>query len=124
VRRWQERGALAFFRDADGTYRAHPRDVEDFARKNGLNYRPADDTASAAYAHVMAPDFKPTREAIARIVIETQQHPDIVALLWKTFSAPVKSRAQEEMERIAGEYDEQIAAMDAHLAALRARRRG
>ena len=67
----------------------------------------------------LAPGFKPTPEAIARIVVETREHPDTVLALWDKFTRGAPRRSGRGLERIAREYDEQIAAMDEDLARRR-----
>jgi hypothetical protein len=77
--------------------------------------------AVEVYKRFLASGFKPTIEAFARIVVETHEHPDTVSALWETYlrGAPRIEKGASEVERIAHEYDEQIAAMDRELARKR-----
>jgi len=63
--------------------------------------------------------FNPTNEASALIVVDTGEHPDVVLAPWEKYEAgagsPTPSGEAKEIERLAREYDEQIAAMDEEL---------
>jgi hypothetical protein len=107
----------------NGIYRFRPHEVAEVARKLGRVTKTDGQTAARVYRHFLAPGFKPTNEAIGLIVVDTGEHPDLVLALWEKFKAGAGSQVPDaeakEMERLAREYDEQIAAMDEELARKR-----
>lgn len=122
VRRWHEEGLLPSHKDRDGNWRSTPSDVVDFARKVGRTVATDGETIARIYERFMEPCFKLTNESIARIVVETRQHPDLVVALWHKYNnaAPVApTPAARDIDRISREYDEQIAAMDEQFARRR-----
>jgi hypothetical protein len=117
VRRLQKEGLLSRRMDRNGVYRFDPHEVAEVARKLGRVVQTDGERAARVYAHFIAAGFKPTTQAIGRIV-ETREHPDVVLALWEKFKAGAGSRAEadgREVDRLAREYDEQIAAMDEEL---------
>src|SRR5580704_10880512 len=117
VDRLRKTGSLPGRPDRAGQYRYQPAAVAEVARKLRRALHTDAERAAQVYARFLVPGFKPTREAIARIVVETREHPDTVLALWEKFSrgAPHVDEGSAEVERIAHEYDEQIAAMDREL---------
>ena len=123
VRRLQKAGLLPLRKDRNGIYRFRPHEVAEVARKLGRVAKTDGQTAARVYRHFLAPGFKPTNEAIGLIVVDTGEHPDLVLALWEKFKAGAGSAVPDaeakEMDRLAREYDEQIAAMDEELARKR-----
>jgi excisionase family DNA binding protein len=121
VRKLLERGYLPKLKDGSGVYRFNPHNVAEVARKIGRAVRTDGATAAKIYGYFLTPGFRPTREAIARIVCETGEHPDLVHALWEKYKAGVGAAGSgsdaeaKEIDRLAREYDEQIAAMDEEL---------
>jgi hypothetical protein len=115
VRKLQKRGYLPEVRDGSGIFRFSPHDVAELARKLGRVVQTDGETASRIYGHFLEPGFRGTPEQLGRVVHETSQGPDVVLTLWLKFKlgagSPVDEEARE-MDRLAREYDEQIAAMD------------
>ncbi len=108
--------------DRNGVYRFDPHEVAEVARKLGRVVQTDGERAARVYAYFIAPGFKPTTQAIGRIVVETREHPDVVLALWEKFKAGAGSAPDadaREVDRIAREYDEQIAAMDEELSRKR-----
>jgi excisionase family DNA binding protein len=123
VRKLLRQGYFPVLRDGAGSYRFHPRDVAEVAHKLGRVVKTDGQRAARIYRFFLEPGFKPTRQAIARIVIETSEHPDVVLAFWEKFQAGVGTEvdpSRREIERLEREYDEQIAVMDEE---LRRRRR-
>ena len=76
--------------------------------------------AAQIYGYFLTPGFRGTEEQFGRVVLETEQLPRVVRELWAQFKmgAGTTAAAEEEtreMDRLAREYDEQIAAMDEEL---------
>jgi DNA-binding transcriptional MerR regulator len=115
VRRWHEEGLLPCHKDVDGNYRSTPQEIVEFARKVGRSTKFDGATIARVYRHFLAPGFTLTPQAIAQIVVDTEQHPDTIVSLWEKFRNPIAaapSREEAQLDRISQEYDEQIAAMD------------
>ena len=123
VRKLLAQGYFPKLKDGSGVYRFNPHNVAEVARKIGRAVKTDGQTAARIYGYFLAPGFKPTSEAIGRIVFETGEHPDLVHAMWEKFKtgvgAPAIEAEAKEMERLAREYDEQIAAMDEELARKR-----
>jgi DNA-binding transcriptional MerR regulator len=122
VRRLQKAGLLPLRKDRNGIYRFRPHEVAEVARKLGRIAKTDGQTAAPIYGYFLTPGFKPTSEAIGRVVFETGEHPDLVRALWEKFKEGVGAPASEEakeIDRLSREYDEQIAAMDEELAQKR-----
>lgn len=123
VRKLLAQGYFPKLKDGSGVYRFNPHNVAEVARKLGRVVTTDGQTAAAVYRHFLAPGFKPTSEAVGRIVVDTGEHPDSVFALWEKFKAgfgsPMADAETKELERLAREYDEQIAAMDEDLARRR-----
>ena len=119
VRKLLEKGYFPKLKDGSGVYRFNEHNVAEVARKLGRVAKTDGATAAKVYGYFLAPGFKPTNEAIGRIVFETGEHPDLVRALWEKYKigvgAPTTDHDTREMERLAREYDEQIAAMDEEL---------
>jgi len=120
VTRLRENGMLPGHPDRAGQYRYQPAAVAEVARKLRRALHTDAERAAQVYAVFLTPDFKPTPEAIARIVVATREHPDTVLALWDKYTrgAP-RVEKPDEIKRISSEYDEQIAAMDRDLARRR-----
>jgi hypothetical protein len=120
VDRLRKTGSLPGRLDRAGQYRYQPAAVAEVARKLRRALNTDAERAAQVYTSFLAPGFKPTPEAIARIVVATREHPDTVLALWDKFTrgAP-RADASEDVARISHEYDEQIAAMDRDLARRR-----
>jgi excisionase family DNA binding protein len=123
VRKLLEKGYFPKLKDGSGVYRFNPHNVAEVARKLGRVVKTDGATAAKIYGYFLTPGFKPTNEAIGRIVFETGEHPDLVRAMWEKYKIGVGSADTDdetrEMERLAREYDEQIAAMDEELARKR-----
>ncbi|HEY1693089.1 MAG TPA: helix-turn-helix domain-containing protein [Polyangiaceae bacterium] len=121
VDRLRKTGSLPGRPDRAGQYRYQPAAVAEVARKLRRALHTDAERAAQVYARFLSQGFKPTPEAIARIVVETREHPDTVLALWDKFTrgAPRIDEGSAEVARIAHEYDEQIAAMDRELARRR-----
>jgi len=107
-------------------WRYPPTAVDAVAEKLGRKPESDGRTAAKVYAHFLKPGFRGTPEEFARIVHETEQSPRVVRELWMQFKmgsgVPTEEQAEaRELDRLAREYDEQIAAMD--YALTRKRRR-
>jgi DNA-binding transcriptional MerR regulator len=123
VRRLQRDGLLPRRQDRNGIYRFHPHEVAEVARKLHRSLQTDAETAARIYGYFLAAGFRGTPKELGRIVFETTQHPDLVLALWEKFKAgagsPAAADEAHEMDRLAREYDEQIAAMDEELARKR-----
>jgi hypothetical protein len=86
---------------------------------HGIVLHTPGENVSRVYEHFMARGFRPTHEAIGRIVVDTHEHPDTVAWLYNKFMAGVGSVTEASVER---HYDEQIRALDAELERRRGRK--
>lgn len=118
VDRLRKSGLLPGRLDRAGVYRYQPQAVADAAQRLGRVVRTDGERAARVYGFFLQPGFKPTRQAIAQIVVETREHPDVVLSLWEKFNAGTGSEVDEDaraVDQIKREYDEQIAAMDREL---------
>jgi hypothetical protein len=119
VRRLQEAGVLPRRKDGSGVYRFYPQEVAEVARKLGRVVQTDGKLAAKVYGYFLEKGFRGTPEQIGRIVHETEQTPRVVLDLWQQFKAgagsPLAEEQAREIERLAREYDEQIAAMDEEL---------
>jgi excisionase family DNA binding protein len=118
VRKLLRQGYFPVLRDGTGNYRFHPRDVAEVAHKLGRVVKTDGQRAARIYRFFLEPGFKPTRQALAQIVVETSEHPDVVIAFWEKFQAGLGIDADpsgRDIERLGREYDEQIAAMDEEL---------
>jgi hypothetical protein len=123
VDRLRKCGLLPGRQDRAGNWRYQPRAVAEAARKLGRNVRTDDETAARIYGYFLAPGFRGTPKELARIVHETTTHPDVVLDLWQKYrlgaNVPTANDQVQEIDRLAREYDEQIAIMDQELARKR-----
>ena len=115
VRKLQRKGYLHSNPDRYGVHRFDRREVEELARKRGLQIKPSGELAARVFAM-----FKANR-TFADIVIETQQEPEVIRALWKEHLAGFDDTdAGQEDERVRREHDEQRHAFEMD---QRARRR-
>ena len=119
IRRLQRVGQLHSQPDRHGVHRFDRREVEDLARKRGLQIKPSGELAAKVFAMFKA------KKRFEDIVIETQQEPDIILALWKRYQAGFafgEERAREsDEERAQHEHDAEMREMDRE---LERRRRG
>jgi len=107
VRKLQSKGALHSDPDRYGVHRFDRREVEELARKRGLQIKPSGELAARVFAM-----FKANR-TFADIVIETQQEPEVIRALWKEHRAGFDDTdADQEDERGRREHDEQMRAFE------------
>lgn len=116
VRKLQRTGKLHSDPDRHGVHRFDRREVEDLARKRGLQIKPSGELA----AHVFAL-FK-ARRSFEDIVIETQQEPSVIRELRKEYEAGFTTSmdapaTREERERRA--HEEAMLEIDAEFARRR-----
>ena len=81
VRKLQSKGALHSDPDRYGVHRFDRREVEELARKRGLQIKPSGELAARVFA------MFEERESFAKIVIATQQDPEIILALWARYRA-------------------------------------
>lgn len=119
VRKLLAQGYFPKLKDGSGVYRFNPKNVAEVARKIGRCVQTDGATAAKIYGYFLEPGFRGLHKEIGRVVHETGEHPDTVLALWEKFlrgaGSPEKDEETREMDRIAREYDEQIAVMDAEL---------
>jgi excisionase family DNA binding protein len=118
VRKLQADGVLRSTIDEGGVHRIRPTDVARYARRRGVELELPTSTCARVYEHFLAPGFRPTREAFARIVVATGEDPDVVLSLYEKF---LNGPSMPDESLISRQYDEQIRAMDAELERRRQR---
>jgi hypothetical protein len=111
VRKLQSKGALHSDPDRYGVHRFDRREVEELARKRGLQIKPSGELAARVFAM-----FKANR-SFADIVIETQQEPEVILALRARYRAGFdEERAREDNEKREQEkHDEQMREIDREL---------
>jgi hypothetical protein len=124
VDRLRKCGQLPGRLDRSGAWRYQPTAVAEAGRKLGRPAQTDGKIAAKIYAYFLAPGFRGTPEQMGRIVLETEQPPKVVRELLEQFRMGAGTPSEEreearEMDRLAREYDEQIAAMDEELALKR-----
>lgn len=116
VRKLQSKGVLHSDPDRYGVHRFDRREVEELARKRGLQIKPSGELAARVFAMFTQ------RRKFHEIVIETQQEPGVIRELWREyeagFAASTESAATiEERERRA--HEDAMREIDAELALRR-----
>lgn len=123
VDRLRKCGQLPGRKDRSGNWRYRPYAVAEAARKLGRDVLTDGETAGRIYGYFLTPGFHGTPKELGRIVHETKTHPDLVLALWQKFRLGANVAAANdqvhEIDRLAREYDEQIAIMDQELARKR-----
>ena len=111
VRRLQRVGQLRSDPDRYGVHRFDRREVEELARKRGLQIKPSGELA----AHVFAL-FK-ERRSFADVVIDTKQEPSVIADLWRQYCAgyPVKQTKSDDDARAQSQHEQQMREIDREL---------
>ena len=119
VRRLQRVGQLHSTPDRHGVHRFDRREVEDLAKRRGLQIKPSGELAAKVFAMFKA------KKRFEDVVIETQQLPSVILELWQQYRAgfeygkdAAKESAEEREQR---EHDAQMREMDRE---LERRRRG
>lgn len=117
VDRHRKAGRLPARRDGSGKFRFQIPDVDALGNSLGRDVRNKGAVASKVYGYFLQPGFRGTFEEIGRIVHETGEEPRVVRELLAEFKmgagpAPQQQQREEEIERIAREYEEQNRAMD------------
>jgi len=110
VRKLQRKGYLHSDPDRYGVHRFDRREVEELARKRGLQIKPSGELAARVFAM-----FKGDR-SFADIVIETQQEPEVILALWQRYRAGFNHQPSAEDEtREQVEHEEQMREFDREL---------
>ncbi len=119
IRRLQRVGQLHSTPDRHGVHRFDKREVDELARRRGLQIKPSGELAAKVFAMFKA------KKRFEDIVIETQQLPGMILDLWRQYRAGFedgKEAAKEnEEERAQREHEAQMREMDRE---LERRRRG
>ncbi len=119
IRRLQRVGQLHSQPDRHGVHRFDRREVEELARRRGLQIKPSGELAATVFAMFKA------RKRFEDIVIETQQEPDTILALWQRYNAGfeygTEAAGNDDEERAQREHDDQMREMDVE---LERRRRG
>lgn len=115
VRKLQSKGALHSDPDRYGVHRFDRREVEELARKRGLQIKPSGELAARVFA------MFEERVSFARIVIATQQDPDVILALWQRYRAGFDGPqpAANDEKRQQAEHDEQMRVFETELQAKR-----
>ena len=116
VRKLQSKGVLHSDPDRYGVHRFDRREVEELARKRGLQIKPSGELAARVF------QMFTERRKFHEIVIATEQEPDTILLLWKRYRSgfdDVDGDAREE--RAQREHDEQMRQIDRDIEHRRAR---
>jgi hypothetical protein len=110
VRKLQSKGALHSNPDRYGVHRFDRREVEELARKRGLQIKPSGELAARVFAM-----FKANR-SFADIVIETQQDPGAIRELRKEYDAgftvEVEDSRADNDEREQAEHEAKMREID------------
>ena len=111
VRKLQKKGYLHSDPDRYGVHRFDRREVEELARKRGLQIKPSGELAARVFAM-----FKANR-SFADIVIETQQDPEVILALRARYNAGFDGdpAREEDESREQREHDEQMREIDREL---------
>ena len=111
VRYMQQRQHLRGEKDSRGHYWFDRREVEELARKRGLQLKPQGELAARVFAMLRA------GRSFADIVIDTAQEPDTIRVLRKEYLAGFRSDEAEKSseERSRREHEDQMRAMDQEL---------
>jgi hypothetical protein len=111
VRRLQRVGQLRSDPDRYGVHRFDRREVEELARKRGLQIKPSGELAARVFAM-----FKANRN-FADIVIETQQEPEVILALRARYNAGFDGTPGREVNesREQREHDEHMREIDREL---------
>ncbi len=112
IRRLQRVGQLHSQPDRHGVHRFDRREVEELARRRGLQIKPSGELAARVFRMFTA------RRPFHEIVIETEQEPSTILALWQQFqagfgatdTAPDGDEAREQRE-----HEEQMREMDLEL---------
>jgi hypothetical protein len=119
IRRMQRVGQLHSQPDRHGVHRFDRREVEELARRRGLQIKPSGELAARVFRL-----FK-ERKKFHDIVIETEQEPSTILALWQQYRAGFEygqdTSKETEEERAQREHDAQMREMDRE---LERRRRG
>jgi hypothetical protein len=111
VRKLQRKGYLHSDPDRYGVHRFDRREVEELARKRGLQIKPSGELAARVFAMFKA------RRLFEDIVIETQQDPEVILALWQRYCAGFNGHqsvaAHETREQ--AEHEEQMREIDREL---------
>lgn len=114
VRKLQSKGVLHSDPDRYGVHRFDRREVEELARKRGLQIKPSGELAARVFAMLEQ------RKRFAEIVIDTQQDPETIRDLWRQYRAGFEEKSSEpEDDQEAREHDAQMRSFDAELARKR-----
>ena len=111
VRKLQKKGYLHSDPDRYGVHRFDRREVEELARKRGLQIKPSGELAARVFAL-----FKANR-SFADIVIETQQEPEVILALRARYRAGFEEEQahQDDAKREQKDHDEQMREIDREL---------
>ena len=111
VRKLQKKGYLHSDPDRYGVHRFDRREVEELARKRGLQIKPSGELAARVFAM-----FKANR-SFADIVIETQQDPEVILGLWQRYRAGFDGHqtAAIDERREQAEHDAEMREIDREL---------
>jgi hypothetical protein len=112
VKRLQRIGKLHSDPDRHGVHRFDRREVEELARRRGLQITPSGQLAAAVFAL-----FK-QHARFEDIVIATQQQPETIRTLWEEYNAGFgpRSTCETDEEQAAREHEQHMHALDRHLA--------
>jgi hypothetical protein len=111
VRRLQRVGLLLSRPDRYGVHRFDRREVEELARKRGLQIKASGELAARVFAMIKA--GRPFED----IVIETQQNPEVILALRARYRAGFEDEQEREDDekREQDEHDEQMRELDREL---------
>ena len=111
MRKLQKKGYLHSDPDRYGVHRFDRREVEELARKRGLQIKPSGELAARVFAL-----FKANR-SFADIVIETQQEPEVILALRARYRAGFEEEQahQDDAKREQKDHDEQMREIDREL---------
>ena len=111
MRKLQKKGYLHSDPDRYGVHRFDRREVEELARKRGLQIKPSGELAARVFA------MFEERLSFAKIVIATQQDPEVVRALWNEYQAGFnrESTIEDADQREQEKHNAQMCALDAEL---------
>lgn len=108
VRKLQRKGQLHSDPDRYGVHRFDRREVEELARKRGLQIKPSGELAARVF------EMFEERRRFAEIVIVTQQDPEVILGLWRCYRAGFSEQVeQDDGERDQREHDREMRDIDA-----------
>ena len=113
VRRLQRTGQLHSDPDRYGVHRFDRREVEELARKRGLQIKPSGELAARVFQM-----FK-SRRPFEDIVIETLQEPETIRRLWCEYNAGFDRNAHADESRERQEHEADMRSLDVELNAKR-----